>query len=64
MTKLQRFYELISRNAHVTLTNRHLDKTYYEGSVRSIPEEYDECEVEDFCMNDEGSILLRVFLDF
>ena len=50
MVKLNKFYDLISRNATVTLTNSKLDKTYYEGSARSIPAEYDDCTVEDFCM--------------
>ena len=60
MVKLNKFYDLISRNATVTLTNSRLDKTYYEGSARSIPAEYDDCTVEDFCMSNEGDLLFKI----
>ncbi len=60
MVRLNSFYELISRNAHVTLTNSRLDKTYYEGSARDIPSEYDDCEVDNFCMNDAGNLLFKI----
>ena len=60
MIRLQNFYELISRNAHVTLTNRRLDRTYYDGCARDIPAKYDECEVENFCMNDRGDLLFKI----
>ncbi len=60
MVKLASFYELISRNAHVTLTNSRLDKVYFEGSTKDIPDEYDECLVEDFCMNDKGHLLFKI----
>ena len=60
MVKLNKFYDLISRNATVTLTNSKLDKTYYEGSARSIPAEYDDCTVEDFCMSNTGDLLFKI----
>jgi hypothetical protein len=60
MVKLSKFYNLISRNATVTLTNSKLDKTYYEGSARSIPAEYDDCTVEDFCMSNDGDLLFKI----
>lgn len=60
MIRLQNFYELISRNAHVTLTNSRLDRTYFEGSARDIPAKYDDCEVENFCMNDAGNLLFKI----
>ncbi len=60
MVKLNKFYNLISRNATVTLTNSKLDKTYYEGSARSIPAEYDDCTVEDFCMSNDGDLLFKI----
>ena len=34
MIRLEKFYDLISRNATVTLTNRQLDTTFFEGSLR------------------------------
>lgn len=60
MITLEKFYDLISRNAHVTLTNRRMDTTYYEGSARDIPSEYDEAPVENFCMNDAGNLLFKI----
>ena len=60
MVKLNKFYDLISRNATVTLANSKLDKTYYEGSARSIPAEYDDCTVEDFCMSNTGDLLFKI----
>ena len=38
MIRLEKFYDLISRNATVTLANRQLDTTFYEGSMRDIPD--------------------------
>lgn len=60
MVKLNKFYDLISRNAMVTLTNSKIDKTYYEGSARDIPAEYDDCTVEDFCMSNDGDLLFKI----
>jgi len=40
MIRLEQFYDLISRNATVTLTNRKLDTTYFEGSMRDIPDRF------------------------
>ena len=58
--KLRKFYELISRNAVVTLTNSTLDKVFFEGSVKNIPDAYDDCPVEDFCMSDDGDFLFQI----
>ena len=33
MIRLEKFYDLISRNATVTLTNRQLDTTFFEGRI-------------------------------
>lgn len=48
MIRLEKFYDLISRNATVTLTNRQLDTTFFEGSMRDIPDHFSNCIVEDF----------------
>ncbi len=58
--KLRKFYELISRNAMVTLTNSSHDTVYYEGSVKDIPDAYDDCAVEDFCMSNTGDFLFEI----
>ena len=60
MVKLKKFYELINRNAHVTLTNPHLDSNYYEGSLKDIPDEFDECEVADFTVSENGEFLFKL----
>ena len=60
MIMLQKFYELISRNATVTLANTTLDKVYYEGSMKGIPGEYDDCTVEDFAVSNNGEFLFRI----
>lgn len=60
MIRLQKFYELISRNATVTLANTTLDKVYYEGSMKSIPDEYDDCTVEDFAVSNDGDFLFKI----
>lgn len=60
MTRLEKYYGLIGRNATVTLTNRNLDITYYEGSVKDIPSELGDSEVEDFTMNENGDILFKI----
>ena len=60
MITLEKFYPLISRNAFVTLTNKKLDKTYYEGKISDIPPVFDECKVIDFCMSNNGDILFKI----
>ena len=60
MVRLYKFYELISRNAMVTLTNRSLDKIYYEGSLKNIPSEYDDCTVADFAVSNDGDFLFKI----
>lgn len=43
MFTLESFYDLISRNAQVTLVNTRYHKNVYTGSVRNIPVEYSDC---------------------
>lgn len=62
MVRLEKFYDLIGRNTLVTLTNAELDRSYYDGSVRDIPAEYADCEVEDFCVSDKGDVLFIIKL--
>ncbi len=60
MTTLERFYGLISRNAKVTLINTKYRKTVYTGSVKNIPDEYSDCPVDDFSMNDNGDLTFKI----
>lgn len=60
MPKLYKFYELINRNATVTLTNPKLDTTYFEGNLKDIPKEYDDWNVNDFCVSNQGDFLFEI----
>ena len=58
--KLSKFYDLISRNATVTLTNTKLDRVHYEGSLKDIPDRFDDCEVADFSVSNDGDFLFKL----
>jgi hypothetical protein len=58
--KLSKFYELISRNARVTLANGSLDKVYFDGALKDVPDRFDDAEVLDFTMSCEGDILFKI----
>ena len=60
MIRLEKFYDLISRNATVTLTNRQLNTTFFEGSMRDIPDHFSNCIVEDFCVSNTGDFLFKI----
>ena len=60
MIKLKKFYELISRNATVTLTNTSLDKVFYEGSLKNIPDRFDDSIVENFTVSNDGDFLFEI----
>ena len=60
MITLEQFYDLINRNEQVTLVNTRYKKTVYTGSVKSIPDEYDTCPVDDFSMNDNGHLTFKL----
>lgn len=60
MITLYKFYELISRNAKVTLANSKLDATYFEGSTKDIPDCYDDWTVTDFAVSNDGDFLFRI----
>ena len=60
MITLYKFYELISRNATVTLASTKLDATYFEGSVKDIPDCYDDCKVTDFAVSNDGDFLFWI----
>ena len=58
--KLKKFYDLISRNAHITLTNREKDTVFFDGNARNFPDEYDDCAVLDFCISNEGDFIFAI----
>lgn len=60
MITLSKFYELISRNATVTLASPKLDVTYFKGGIKNIPDCYDDCTVVDFTVSDDGDFLFRI----
>ena len=60
MPRLYKFYELINRNALVTLTESTLTKTYFEGGVKDIPDSYDDWKVTDFCISRDGDFLFKI----
>ena len=60
MMTLDSFYDLISRNARVTLVNARSRANLYIGSVRDIPDEYSICPVEDFSMDDKAHLTFKI----
>lgn len=60
MIRLRKFYELISRNAAVTLTNASLDEVFYEGSLKDIPDQFDDSIVENFAVSNDGDFLFEI----
>ena len=60
MMTLDSFYDLISRNARVTLVNARSRANLYIGSGRDIPDEYSICPVEDFSMSNDGHLTFKI----
>lgn len=60
MITLESFYDLIDRNARVTLVNVKHRTTVYSGIARSIPDKYSDCPVDDFSMNDNGHLTFKI----
>ena len=60
MIKLRKFYELISRNAEITVVNYKTKKELFKGSLKDIPDELDNCEVKDFNVSNNGDFTFLV----
>ncbi len=60
MIKLYQFYDLIQRTANVTLADAKLEKTFYDGTMKEIPDGFDDCEVTDFCVSNDGDFLFKI----
>lgn len=58
--ELKKFYELINKNAFVTLATEDLSKTLFEGALKDIPDEFGTYTVKDFCTSDEGDFLFKL----
>lgn len=60
MIKLKKFFDLLHKSAAVTLCDLKGSQTYYEGTVKGIPDEYAECAVIDFVVRESGGVLFLV----
>lgn len=59
MIKVKKFYDVLNRNAELEIDTT-TGTTLYCGTVRSIPDEYDERLVADFHWNHNGRIQIVV----
>lgn len=60
MTTLKKYYDLINRSATIYLTNKTGSANYYTGALKDTPDKYDNCEVIDFQMDNEGGIHFQI----
>lgn len=60
MITLNKFYDLLHKNVTCTLCDPSLSVTYYEGPLKSIPDEYDGWTVVDFAMSYDGDMLFKI----
>ncbi len=59
MIKVKKFYDVLNRNAELEIDTT-TGTTLYCGTVRSIPDEYDERLVADFHWNHNGRIQIVI----
>ena len=59
MIKVKKFYDVLNRNAELEIDTT-TGTTLYCGTVRSIPDEYDERLVADFLWNHNGRIQIVI----
>lgn len=62
MMTLAKFYDMIDRNAKVTLKDGKTGTALYTGSAKAIPDRYDNAIVADFQMNDAGRLTFKLRL--
>ena len=60
MVRLRKFYDLVSRNATVLLISEDEAVEFYRGSLRNIPDEFDNWVVADFSMAYNGAITFKL----
>lgn len=59
MIKVKKFYDVLNRNAELEIDTT-TGTTLYCGTVRSIPDEYDDLPVADFHWNHNGRIQIVI----
>ena len=60
MLTIENFCDLICKDTQITLVNARYHTNVYIGCIQNIPDEYMDCLVEDFTMNDSGHILFKI----
>ena len=60
MLKLNKFFEFISRNAYVKIIHQEQDLVLYDGPLKNIPDELDNCEVDDYKVTNEALFIFKV----
>jgi hypothetical protein len=60
MIKMSKFYDLISRNATITLQKGKSKKPCYTGSLKNLPDQYDSWKVIDFEVTCDGDFVFQV----
>lgn len=58
--KLKKFYDLLHKSATVTLQDGVSGMIFYNGPVKSIPDEYDDWTVLDFVMDNDGNLTFDI----
>lgn len=57
--QLRKFYPLINRGADIQIVNQK-QETCYHGSVRNIPDDFDNCIVWDFTIDANDDIIFVI----
>lgn len=60
MPKLHKFYELVSRTAHVALTEKETGAACFVGYLKDIPDCYDGWGVADFSISNDGKFVFQI----
>lgn len=60
MIRLKQFYELLNRNAAVTIKSQSGTEILFDGVVRDIPCQIDDCAVVEFQVRPVGSVVFRI----
>lgn len=60
MPKLHKFYELVSRTAHVALTEKETGAALFVGYLKNIPDCYDGWGVADFSISNDGKFVFQI----
>nr|DAH06905.1 MAG TPA: hypothetical protein [Caudoviricetes sp.] len=58
--KLEKFYDLVSRSAEITLVDAKTNNRLLKNFLKNIPDEYDNCTVVDFSVLKDGSMIFQI----